>query len=169
MVLLPSAIFPAPPPWAFNATDLAAVAARAVVVIKKKMKRLLTFKSGRIASCDSAFAASSTSFSKMRAAVLIVALVALASVVSAAYFKETFDNSWSSRWVVSDWKKSEGTAGLWKHTAGPFYGDAEADKGSRCLCLAFLILGRKGNFFLEFIFVKLFYDSLLDMNRPPNF
>jgi len=50
-------------------------------------------------------------------------------LASAAYFKEEFGNDWSSRWVVSDWKKSEGTAGVWKHTAGSFYGDAEEDKG----------------------------------------
>jgi len=60
---------------------------------------------------------------------LALAIVALASVASAAYFKETFDKDWSSRWVVSDWKKSEGTAGVWKHSAGPHYGDAEEDKG----------------------------------------
>lgn len=36
---------------------------------------------------------------------------------------------WKSRWVHSDWKKSEGQAGEFKLTAGPFYGDAEADKG----------------------------------------
>jgi len=61
--------------------------------------------------------------------IVVLAIIAMASVASAAYFKETFDNDWSSRWVVSDWKKSEGTAGVWKHTAGSFYGDAEADKG----------------------------------------
>jgi calreticulin len=64
----------------------------------------------------------------MRAFTCLV-VVALVAVASAAYFQETFDNSWSSRWVVSDWKKSEGTAGKWAHTAGAFYGDAEADKG----------------------------------------
>jgi len=30
---------------------------------------------------------------------------------------------------VSDWKKSGGTAGQWKHTAGQWYGDKEEDKG----------------------------------------
>jgi calreticulin len=31
--------------------------------------------------------------------------------------------------VYSDWKKSSGQAGEFKHTAGEWYGDAEADKG----------------------------------------
>jgi len=57
----------------------------------------------------------------------LVAMLAMASATT--YFKETFDKDWSSRWVVSDWKKSDGTQGSWSHTAGPFYGDAEADKG----------------------------------------
>jgi len=45
------------------------------------------------------------------------------------HFKEDFSGDWQSRWVVSDWKKSDGTAGTWDVTAGKFYGDAEADKG----------------------------------------
>jgi len=65
----------------------------------------------------------------MRTSIAVIAVLALASLASAAYFKEEFGNDWSSRWVVSDWKKSEGTAGVWKHTAGSFYGDAEEDKG----------------------------------------
>lgn len=66
----------------------------------------------------------------MRAQLVIFCLVALLSVASAkTYFKETFDSSWDSRWVTSDWKKSDGTAGKWVHTAGTFYGDAEEDKG----------------------------------------
>jgi len=56
-------------------------------------------------------------------------LLSLATVASSAHFKETFDGSWSSRWVESDWKKSEGTQGEFKLSAGPFYGDAEEDKG----------------------------------------
>ena len=38
-------------------------------------------------------------------------------------------DSYTSRWVVSDWKKSDGTAGVWKHTAGEWYGDAKLDAG----------------------------------------
>jgi len=42
------------------------------------------------------------------------------------YFKETFDAGWEKRWVKSDWKKSDGQAGEFVHTAGKWYGDAEA-------------------------------------------
>jgi len=57
----------------------------------------------------------------------VAACVAVASAET--YFKETFDDSYAERWVVSDWKASEGAAGKFVHTAGDFYGDAEADKG----------------------------------------
>jgi len=61
-----------------------------------------------------------------------LALLLAGCVCSAAaevYMKETFDDSWAGRWTVSKWKKSDGTAGEWKHTAGKWYGDAEGDKG----------------------------------------
>jgi len=58
-----------------------------------------------------------------------LALVAAAVANSEIYFKETFDDSYTSRWVESDWKKSSDAAGVFKHTAGEFYGDAQADKG----------------------------------------
>lgn len=38
-------------------------------------------------------------------------------------------DGWQSRWVVSDWKRSEGKAGLFKHTAGKWSGDPD-DKGN---------------------------------------
>merc|ERR1711977_639100 len=34
-----------------------------------------------------------------------------------------------SRWTVSKWKESEGTAGTWKLNAGKWFSDEEADKG----------------------------------------
>lgn len=37
-------------------------------------------------------------------------------------------DGWQSRWVKSDWKKSEGKAGSFKHTAGKWSGDPD-DKG----------------------------------------
>jgi len=58
---------------------------------------------------------------------LFITLIVVASATT--FYKETFDESWQSRWVVSDWKKSEGTAGKWTHTAGNWYGDKDADKG----------------------------------------
>lgn len=38
-------------------------------------------------------------------------------------------DGWQSRWVKSDWKKSEGKAGSFKHTAGKWAGDPD-DKGN---------------------------------------
>ena len=38
-------------------------------------------------------------------------------------------DAWTERWVKSDWKQSEGTAGDFTLTAGKWHGDAEADKG----------------------------------------
>merc|ERR1719198_1907930 len=45
------------------------------------------------------------------------------------YFSETFDAGWESRWTVSKWKESEGTAGTWKLNAGKWFSDEAADKG----------------------------------------
>jgi len=63
----------------------------------------------------------------MKAVLCLLALVAAVSATT--YFKEQFDDSYAKRWVVSSWKKSDGTAGEWKHTAGEWYGDANEDKG----------------------------------------
>eukprot|EP00249_Psilotum_nudum_P005836 c19267_g1_i1 orf=543-1841(-) len=43
-------------------------------------------------------------------------------------FEERFEDGWESRWVKSNWKKSEGLAGNWLHTAGKWYADPD-DKG----------------------------------------
>lgn len=43
-------------------------------------------------------------------------------------------DGWRDRWVVSDWKRSEGKAGTFKHTAGKWSGDAD-DKGNLLLCM----------------------------------
>lgn len=37
-------------------------------------------------------------------------------------------DGWESRWVKSDWKRSEGKAGSFKHTAGKWSADPD-DKG----------------------------------------
>ncbi|XP_010544335.1 PREDICTED: calreticulin-3 isoform X2 [Tarenaya hassleriana] len=50
------------------------------------------------------------------------------SAFSEIFFEERFEGGWKSRWVLSDWKKSEGKAGTFKHTAGKWPGDPE-DKG----------------------------------------
>ncbi|KAK4762354.1 hypothetical protein SAY86_008122 [Trapa natans] len=43
-------------------------------------------------------------------------------------FEERFEDDWKGRWVLSDWKRSEGKAGSFKHTAGKWSGDPD-DKG----------------------------------------
>jgi len=69
----------------------------------------------------------------MRSAIVLLLLLVAASEISNVsariYFKEEFDAGWDKRWVVSDWKKSDGTAGKIKVSAGDFYGDADRDKG----------------------------------------
>jgi len=64
-------------------------------------------------------------------AAAVAALIALASVAAVAgevYFQEKFDDGWVDRWVKSDWKKDDSTAGEWNHTSGKWNGDAD-DKG----------------------------------------
>jgi len=62
----------------------------------------------------------------------LFALLAIVALASAAFFEEDFSSDpFSSGWVVSDWKQKEGSAGTWEWSAGPFYNDAEADKGLR--------------------------------------
>ncbi|WRX24093.1 Calreticulin/calnexin - like 4 [Theobroma cacao] len=48
--------------------------------------------------------------------------------VSEIIFEERFEDGWQSRWVKSDWKRTEGKAGGFKHTAGKWSGDPD-DKG----------------------------------------
>ncbi|CAL4945269.1 unnamed protein product [Urochloa decumbens] len=65
------------------------------------------------------------------AAAAVAALIALASVAAVAgevFFQEKFDDGWEARWVKSDWKKEDNTAGEWNHTSGKWNGDAD-DKG----------------------------------------
>merc|ERR1712139_511281 len=45
------------------------------------------------------------------------------------YFSEEFNAGWESRWTVSKWKDSEGSAGTFKLNAGKWFADEEADKG----------------------------------------
>ncbi|KAI3836292.1 hypothetical protein MKX03_031576 [Papaver bracteatum] len=63
---------------------------------------------------------------------LLILLLSLYSsfhfAVSEVIFEERFEDGWASRWVKSDWKRSEGKAGSWKHTAGTWSGDPD-DKG----------------------------------------
>jgi len=60
---------------------------------------------------------------------VLILLVISNSIESKVYFSEDFSGDWESRWVVSNNKQSDGTAGKFDVTAGKFYGDAEEDKG----------------------------------------
>ncbi|CAN6971610.1 unnamed protein product [Brassica rapa subsp. trilocularis] len=57
---------------------------------------------------------------------ILIGLVAIAS--ASVIFEEKFEDGWEKRWVKSDWKKDDNTAGEWNHTAGNWSGDAN-DKG----------------------------------------
>nr|XP_043631579.1 calreticulin-3 [Erigeron canadensis] len=59
---------------------------------------------------------------------LLVLLYNFNLCFSEIIFEEKFDDGWQSRWVRSDWKRSEGKAGTFKHTAGSWAADPD-DKG----------------------------------------
>ncbi|KAM7489687.1 hypothetical protein LguiB_027171 [Lonicera macranthoides] len=50
------------------------------------------------------------------------------SAYAEIFFEERFEDEWSSRWVLSDWKRSDGKAGTFRHTAGQWSADPN-DKG----------------------------------------
>jgi len=60
-----------------------------------------------------------------------VLVACVAAVCAEVYYKENFDDgaAWTSRWIQSSWKKSDGTAGNFKLTNGQWFGDAEEDVG----------------------------------------
>jgi len=59
----------------------------------------------------------------------IVATLVVASLAT-VYFEDDFTkDGWDSRWVVSNWKKADGTAGTWDLSAGTYYGDEKAERG----------------------------------------
>jgi calreticulin len=62
---------------------------------------------------------------------MLIVLLALSAtlVVTETFFQEKFNDGWEERWVVSDWKKDEGTNGKWGLSHGDFYGDRKEDKG----------------------------------------
>jgi len=57
----------------------------------------------------------------------LACLIVLATADPKVYFREEFSDGWDSRWVNSEHKGAE--QGVFKWTAGKFYGDAEKDKG----------------------------------------
>jgi len=66
----------------------------------------------------------------MKSTFLLVLAAFVACAMATVYFEDDLSKSgWESRWVVSDWKKSDGTAGTWDLSPGTYFQDAEADKG----------------------------------------
>lgn len=60
---------------------------------------------------------------------LLLTLLSLSNFASSEiFFEERFEDGWKSRWVLSDWKRSEGKAGTFKHTSGKWSADPD-DKG----------------------------------------
>lgn len=58
---------------------------------------------------------------------ILACLVGLALSDPTIHFQEDFSGAWEDRWVLSEHKGSE--QGVFKISAGKFYGDAEKDKG----------------------------------------
>ncbi|KAK9159620.1 hypothetical protein Syun_005961 [Stephania yunnanensis] len=69
-----------------------------------------------------------TLVSKLLIPFLLLHFFFFSSAYAEIVFEESFEDGWESRWVKSDWKKSEGNAGSFKHTAGKWSGDPD-DKG----------------------------------------
>jgi len=65
----------------------------------------------------------------MKSALVFALLVAAASAT--IYFQDTFSDGeeWTKRWVASNVKEADGSAGQLKLSAGKFYADPEDDKG----------------------------------------
>jgi len=64
----------------------------------------------------------------MRRSALCLGAGFLVSINGKVHFSEEFGDGWESRWTVSKWKESEGTAGKWTTEAGKWALDS-ADKG----------------------------------------
>jgi len=70
------------------------------------------------------------SLSAMKFAIALVLATFIAASVATVYFDDDFTkDGWESRWVVSDWKKADGTAGTWDLSAGTYFGDEKAERG----------------------------------------
>jgi len=56
--------------------------------------------------------------------------VTLASAgTGSVYLNENFSEGWRERWIDSEWKKEDGTAGKWETSAGKHFNDEAADTG----------------------------------------
>jgi calreticulin len=67
----------------------------------------------------------------MKVAALAIVLLFALTVSAEVFFSEEFKDGdgWKNRWVVSQSKEADGTAGQWGISAGKYFNDAEEDKG----------------------------------------
>jgi len=70
------------------------------------------------------------SLSAMKFAIALVLASFVAATFATVYYEDDFSkDGWDSRWVVSDWKKADGTAGTWDLSAGTYFSDEKAERG----------------------------------------
>jgi calreticulin len=66
----------------------------------------------------------------MKFAIALVLASFIAATFATVYYEDDFSkDGWDSRWVVSDWKKADGTAGTWDLSAGTYFSDEKAERG----------------------------------------
>jgi len=66
----------------------------------------------------------------MKALLALVLASVLAAALATVFFEDDFSkDGWDKRWVVSNWKKSDGTAGAWDLDAGTYATDRKAERG----------------------------------------
>jgi len=66
----------------------------------------------------------------MKAVIALVLTSLCAVALATVWLDDDFtDDAWQQRWVVSNWKKSDGTAGTWDLDAGTYATDRVAERG----------------------------------------
>jgi calreticulin len=66
----------------------------------------------------------------MKAFIAVVLATLFAATLATVYLDDDFTkDGWDSRWIVSNWKKADGTAGTWDLSAGSIYADEKKDRG----------------------------------------
>jgi len=66
----------------------------------------------------------------MKAFIAVVLATLFAATLATVYLDDDFTkDGWDSRWIVSNWKKADGTAGTWDLSAGSTYADEKKDRG----------------------------------------
>jgi len=66
----------------------------------------------------------------MKVVLAIVLVCCVAASFATVYFEDDFTkDGWDSRWIVSENKKADGTAGTWDLSAGTYFSDEKAERG----------------------------------------